>query len=1135
MPDIPVRLILREAWCELRAGLRGSVLPLIFLVLTAYILMVMTSADNLRDLGAVDVPRNAPGLVYLMTSGDAFFLLFAWAWVFAQAVLRDRGVRLHEVVLAAPVSLRSLLVARYLGALGVALVLGSSQVLGFLLAPLLEALGAVPDGSVAAAPWRAFGWAALLFTLPLAAGAGALYFAAALKTRSQGGAFAVAAALMACWMVAMIVFKEGHANPVLATLLDPSGFGEAERQVVHHWTPQQKSSALLELTPPLLWNRLLWGMLPLAALAWTIARARREALVLEPAPRARPAAADSRARQTGVTMRASGALGPITAVSWLRASAAEADWQLRRVAGRRPLWAALALLSLLAVAAGIVHGVQHAYGPMVPRPEFIAPVLLRAFYLIVVFMVAALVGLAARRDDVPGMAEMFDAAPAPDGVRLVGRAVAAALVCLLAVLVPALGAMLTGLLMAPGLDVVQPLLHMLAVLLPAIAELGAVTLLLHALIRHAGTAHAASVLAAFVAVVNFEIGLVNYPPYQVGRGVAISVSGLTGLAPWAEKISVSAAFKLALVLLLLALAAMWTRRGTDERGWLRWRGLGRRLRGRPGAVAALGLALLGASGAWLQQRYVTEGGYQTHAQEQAQDAAWEQRWLPQQTSFSTQGGEVWITVRPRQQDLLGRWRLEGVKTTALSAGGPSVLYAALPTGLEVQAARVQGRAVKASVDGELLAIPLPDCPESGCRLELRWRLSAKGWPTGAVDEAARPAWLAGQAFWLRAADVMPRLGLDAARVLRTPADRQRLGLAPEPRLPVYRAALPAGAAAPAGAWRWTVAVDGQPDATVGGELSGLLDFATARVPHRAFTDVNGLRVVHDASREASALTIADDLSAMRRCVAQYLGPTRPVSAVQQWPRGLPAGSDGATIAGATLLLAEAPHWDIAAHGTGRWVRRAAMAAALARRAVVDAADLREGAGALWLSEGLSGAMGLRCVAETDGPAALQALLARGAQRTTQALAGAQVPVGPLATALSTGWASDYAPLAALGWTLIQAPEALRQLLLAVRQASDTEQALAAHTDAATAALWLGPPRAVDVHAQGHQASGEQWAWRHGGWQPEPGTPVMHALRWSGQHLQWQAEHDSDVQPVLWLHELPAYEREPRDNAGAAKP
>ncbi|NCC94215.1 MAG: ABC transporter permease, partial [Opitutae bacterium] len=548
-----MNFFLREAWNEFRAGLRGGVLPLIYVVLTGYILIVMTSAENLQKMGAIDIPRNAPAMVYLMTSGDAFFLFFAWAWIFAQPIVRDRKFQLQEIVLSSPISLNRLLFARYTGALGIALLLGTSQILGFLLAPVLEFMGAVPAGSVAPAPWSAFGWASLVFTLPLAAGSGALYFVAALRTRSVGGPFAVAALLMAFWMVAMIVFKEGHADPFLVTLLDPSGFAEAEHQVVDQWTPHEKSTALLALTPALLWNRLIWGLFPLALLAFSIVRATRESLTLERGERYRPL-------RTISTRRPAASLhgvhvGFINDPSWWRAMASESLWQVRQIVTRRVLWIAVGFLVLLAVAAGFAHGVNHAYGPMVARAEYVSPVLLRTFYLIIVFMVAALVGLTARRDEQPGLSEMFDAAPAPGSIRLVGRSVAALIIAVTCSLIPAIGAIITGLIFTKGTSFLLPILHQRTVLLPAILELAAITLLLHAVIRRSGTAHAASILAAFIMVVNFEVGLVNYPPHQIGRGVQIAVSGLTGFAPWAEKLLAGNAFKLALIVALLGLAA----------------------------------------------------------------------------------------------------------------------------------------------------------------------------------------------------------------------------------------------------------------------------------------------------------------------------------------------------------------------------------------------------------------------------------------------------------------------------------------------------------------------------------------------------------------------------------------------------
>ncbi len=1116
-----MNFFLREAWNEFRAGLRGGVLPLVYVVLSGYILIVMTSADNLQQMGAMDIPRNAPGLVFLMTSGDAFFLFFAWAWIFAQPIVRDRKVHLHEVVLAAPISLRSLLAARYMGALGVALLLGTSQILGFLAAPLLEAVGAVPPGSVANAPWPAFGWAALVFTLPLAAGAGALYFIAALRTRSVGAPFAVAALLMAFWMVAMIVFKEGHADPFLVTVLDPSGFAEAEHQVVDQWTPHQKSTALLALTPALLWNRLIWGAVPLALLAFSIIRATRESLVLgrgakHPSPRRA-----TRARNP-VTLPEP-LPDPIGMPSWWKAVIAESRWQVRQCIARRSLWGAVGFLVLLAVAAGFAHGIHHAYGPMVARPEYTSPVLLRTFYLIVVFMVAAMVGMAARRDEQPGLSEMFDAAPAPDSVRLTGRAVATLTIAGICSLVPAAGAIITALLTTQDSRLLLPVVHQMTILLPAILEMAAITLLLHAVIRHPGTAHAAAILAAFIMVVNFEVGLVNYPPWQIGRGVGISLSGLTGFSPWIEKILAGNSFKLAVVVTLIALAAAANRRGTDEG----WRSGMRRFRagllGRPGAAAVVGMIALAASSIWLHQRFVTEGGYETKEQRQAKDASWESRWLQRQGSFSVKGGEVVLAVLPDAGELRGRWRLEGVRAEE------GEIHALLPTGFELLDAQVDGRKISATVDDDHLVLPLPARQDAESTVNLSWRLPASGWNTGDHDDPAQPSWLVGESFWLRAREVMPRLGFDAQRVIRAATDRSRQGLPPHFTLPSYRSSLPYSAVAPVGQWKWRVEINGREADARQGRIEGLLDFAALASPNARVTRVDGVTLIHDATRARDALAVAEDLSDMRACVARRLGRAPVVDTVAQWPRGLPTESGDAAVAGATLLLAEEPHWDVADAGTGRLARRADIAAALARRVIDDASDLREGEGSLWIGEGLPGAVGLLCVAEADGADALLALLSRGAQTTTKALAKADNPVGPLAHAVRNEWAADYAALAALNWASRLSPEDITTLTESVRHSGDIAGSLAAMFGQDAAATYLGPPNAVDLHVQKAGTGGERWTWRGGGWQPLAACPAPRGVGVDGKRLVWSDQPKPPSAPALMLDDWPAYEREPRDN------
>ena len=210
-------------------------------------ILVLLNTDYLRDFGATDVPRNSPHLVYLMVSGRAVWLLFAWAWLFAQVVVRDRTAGLHEVVLSAPVSLPALLAGRYVGALGLACVLSLSTGIGFMLVPPLGALGVFPPDAIGPQPFFAIGHSLLILTLPSAAGLGALFLCAAIRTRALAGPFACAAAVMLIWMVAMVVVRGGDANPALATLLDPSAFAEAEEQA-NAWTPREKAVGVLQIT-----------------------------------------------------------------------------------------------------------------------------------------------------------------------------------------------------------------------------------------------------------------------------------------------------------------------------------------------------------------------------------------------------------------------------------------------------------------------------------------------------------------------------------------------------------------------------------------------------------------------------------------------------------------------------------------------------------------------------------------------------------------------------------------------------------------------------------------------------------------------------------------------------------------------
>lgn len=871
-----LRFVADQAWQEFRAGCRGPLVAIVFPGLIAYVLIVILNADYLRDMGGTDVPRNSPHLVYLMTAGQATWVMFVWAWLFGQVVVRDRAANLHEVVLSTPISLASLFAGRYLGALALGSLLTLAGTVGFLLVPLLGALGVIPPDAVGPQPWFAIAHSFVLLVLPSAAGLGALFLCAALRTRSIAGPFAVAAVLVLVWMVAMIVVRGGDANPVLATVIDPSAFAEAEEQS-NLWTPREKAVGVLELTPALIANRLTWTLPPLLLLGIALRRIGRERLTLEKAPSTRRnrdaptgggtgggAAAE---RPAATAIPPATAILPVAKPSWFRATWNEAAWHFRLSFRGWGTPFALFMLAAVGVGGSFVHIVMHADGPLRPRPDLLQPMLVEFFYLIVVFMVAAFVGVIARRDDRTGWSEIGDTTSAPVGVRVAGRALASLLVTLTFALTPAVSVWIVNALAAPeAFSLTEPLRYFGLLLAPPLLELAALVLLAHAVIRHAGAAHATGIICAFFVVVNHELGVNTYPPAEFGVPVHVTLSEFAGWAPWLRHVATADVFKLALVTVIVAAAWLAWPRGAALTLPLRWRtALGRVATG-AGALAAAGVLLAVGSHAVLHEQFVRLGGYLSAAAETEEDADWEKTWWDAAAPFSLTGGEAWIHVDPDSRIAIAHWRLHGVQTAS------GTLHGSLPHGSQIGRAAVDNREVAPTVSLDHFSLALGDCgrpstidlsagDRSGGSTPQSNSTQATGTPGTAVSAGstqaieagatARPAtevrtteadstrapeseetspaldggcrveftlvvrdegwsaegetaWLHSSGVWLRAADVLPTLGHDPDRLLRAPSERRAHELAENPVNVPAAALTPSLGVAPAGNWRWSV-------------------------------------------------------------------------------------------------------------------------------------------------------------------------------------------------------------------------------------------------------------------------------------------------------------------------------------------
>lgn len=1104
------RLARLEAWSEIRAGLRSGIVTLIFVGLVGYLLLALTNAGYVEKMGSTDVPRNAPSLIYLMSTGCMFFLFFAWAWVFAQPLLRDRQASLHEVVLSTPNSLPALLWGRFAGAAVIGALLGGSVIIGFLATPLLGWWHLVPQNSMGPTPWHALWLAWIWLVVPIGVGIGALYFAITLRVRHVAGAFGLSAVLMLLWMVAVVVLQKTRLDPLLAASLDPSLFTFAQAQVMT-WTPHEKATAWLSMTAGFWVNRLLWCVLPLLVLAWVVQRATRESLVLEPATKREEARCAVPAVHIPAKLPAA-----VAHFRWWSAVRLEAAWQCRQLARSRALWGGGLMLIAMAVLSSYIHVVWTADGPMVPRPELLLPLLHSATFLVIAFLVAALTGLICRRDDVPGFDHMVAATPAPDFVRLLGRASAVVGSTLFLALLPGVAAMLVTALSAPGASRPGFMLgYQMLVTAPPLIELALLIMLVHMLVRRAGVAYVASMLLTFILVLNHELELVSHPLAEIGIAAAPKLSAITGWVPWMPSLLAIDSYKLSLSALLISLAGLAMSR--DDGGWRR-----RVRRGLAGPVGALGL--IGVAGMVVLglgiSRQLAADGYRSPTMAKDDDAAWERHWSSAVQPIKVSGGELSLLLDPQVREVRGQWQLHQVR--ALNG----MLHLELPPGLTALSAQVSDRNLTIDIAEDHAAVSLGDCPTQGCEVLLAWQLKA---PAGMAPDTL--PWLTRSGIWLRAQDVVPRVGIDPERMLRSPVERERRGLRRDAVLPSASVATPLRGVAPAARWQWKATLTGGRDADVRtGQTQGPLTFTEFWVDDVQTTVFGGLTIVHDTTRATTAHAVAEDVAAMHACVSRRLGQLAAVRRVIQWPRGFGDGDAG----GELLSLSEIPDWDVADSGVGRWLRRSNIAAAMAREAIASEADLRRGPGSVWLSHGVAGALGLLCVGDTDGLDAMRQVMAHEAEQTTRGLAASDVPVGDLLSAELNGWGEHYAPLAALGWTARQRPTDLAALLTALKNQHDIETVLTQRMDLLEAPAALGPPRAFEPAGRYDTNRSQRRIWRSGSWQALPEATVWARLvrtdgivgveSPAGDSAPMLKSAAAGVLREIWIDALPSYGR-----------
>lgn len=239
--------------------------PLFYLVTFFFGLICFgaITTDGVQVGGAIgNVNRNAPFVIVQMLAVFTAFAPFVVTAFVASAALRDFEMGTHPLFFSKPIRKFDYLVARFLGALTVGVMVYLGPVLAILIGSKMPWLDPERIGPTLLEPYLA---GFLFFVVPNLIFIGAVFFTLASLSRSWLYTYLGVVLFFVGFFLAGTLTQDLESQ-TLAAMLDPFGFA-ALGELTRYWTIIERNSLTPALEGVLLWNRLLWMAVGLAALA----------------------------------------------------------------------------------------------------------------------------------------------------------------------------------------------------------------------------------------------------------------------------------------------------------------------------------------------------------------------------------------------------------------------------------------------------------------------------------------------------------------------------------------------------------------------------------------------------------------------------------------------------------------------------------------------------------------------------------------------------------------------------------------------------------------------------------------------------------------------------------------------------
>jgi ABC-type transport system involved in multi-copper enzyme maturation permease subunit len=621
--------MLTIAGFEFRSRLKLISTWVYFAVFFALALAWMAAAGGLfKDaniaFGSGKVAINSPFALMQTVVVLGLFGVSVMAAIMGRAVQQDFEYRTQHFFFTSPISKTQYLVGRFVGAIGVVLVVFSSIALGAFVATWLPGMDAERLGPNR---WAAYLLPYLLVLLPNAILIGGVFFSLAATTRKMLPVYVGSVLVLIGWLIAQQLIRDID-NKTIAALIDPFGT-RAISLLTEYWTISERNTRLVPLEGHLLWNRLLWlgvGLAISVLCGWrfsfsaaaqerggkrTAARAETEAVVALPAT-------GRGAPQPGAVEIASRpwALLPALAAGYFRETVKNIYFGVLVLAG-------LLFMIFASTTGGNIFGTTTW-----PLTFQMLDLLKGSFSIFMLIIIAFYAGEMVWREREHRLDQISDGLPVPTWLPMLAKLLALmAVPLLLQLLLMATG---IGIQASKGFFRFEPGLYLhdlIGIQLIDYWLLCVLALTVHSVVNHKYVGHFAMVVYYALILFASQLGLEHHL-YKFGSVPPAVYSDINGFGHFMTRVRAFQAYWWAASLLLLVAAyLMWTR-GTVS-GWRERLVVARqRLTAPTMVVAFIGVAGMAATGGFIFYNTNVLNHYETAFDAQQRQADYERKYKP---------------------------------------------------------------------------------------------------------------------------------------------------------------------------------------------------------------------------------------------------------------------------------------------------------------------------------------------------------------------------------------------------------------------------------------------------------------------------------------------------------------------------